>query len=242
MKDMAPYLGGLLDTPLYKGGVERKGKEKPVARLLTNAVLIRKLRSKREEEARKAATKAAKAAAKADKAAGKAKPKAKGGRKAKPKDKAQSTAVPKSKPKTASRKRSRKDAHLDSGSDIDHELGELLGLNKQASASSNNAEDPASAESKRATKSRRVTEGKADAPSAPGAATGTSEDCCVNCRNPPSADQALYCAGCARVWHAKCALSATEYRARLKLLLESWLCRTCRQKVVVSGEEEDLDG
>jgi chemotaxis protein histidine kinase CheA len=66
MKPMEDYFGNTLDVPQYKGS-ERQGKEKPLARILTNVLLIERLREKKGEKEKKALKKTANAAKRAAK-------------------------------------------------------------------------------------------------------------------------------------------------------------------------------
>jgi hypothetical protein len=246
-KPMDPYFEGLLDKPLYKGD-DRKGKEKPIARLLTNQILIDRMRAKRDKEdakkvqqeakkrraeerkQRKEAKERKKAEKRAEReAAAEARRAAKAAAAGKAKPKAKAKAKPKANAKAKPKgkgKRKRPVSSSDSSSDSSDSDSSLSEAQDRASYSSSSN----SAEGSRA-KSRRT--GEASARSSAGSKTSTSaaavdhSDLCKSCKHPPS-DEGVRCNGCAQVYCLKCAPG----RARPGWSKDDFFCTKCRNRLV----------
>ena len=310
MKDMGPYFEGKLDVLFGKDGKEVKGKEKPVARMLTNLVLMRKLRSKREEAEQKAALKAAKAAAKAAAAVPKAssKPKARAKAKAKAKAKANAKSKAKGKPQKGSGKgKPKAKASRKSGSSpmpicqtqraTPTRTLTTSWASCWAATTATSARLPAAWRLRPTLRRQTVANPRLkalpvlalprhlrqtpglyweprtllalqlllqtvrlagiQAPYQSAACPGGCNLCScvavcvilsenghcrrvrVKCWGAPQLDEELWCAGCGRVWHLKCGLSAAQLKRLADFSTDTWRCRTCRRVVV---EDDTLDG
>jgi hypothetical protein len=230
MKPMEPYLESLLDVPVYKGP-ERKAKEKPQARLLTNEVFITRLFEKRANEAAKKEKKAQNAAKRAAKATNAKKPAATPKRKSKPRQKEPEDSESEGEESEESQDSEEEpDSPVLGDSDDDQPTPPR---SRQHSKDGKQNKDDAEVEAlslSHAAESKGQSQSQSSSSSNQGSSTSNARkenknnasnddklDICRKCSEKPAQETAVRCKGCAQVYHKSCTGSSRRNKSTLMI-------------------------